>query len=267
MDMNPDAYIAGSARIARLLESEVMPAVGARAGQAPGADSLAVFRRMFRIFQSIVSLGGPDHYESAASLAATLFERYMDLELLAGDESGDMLRRHREFVEIQRFRAAHRIAEFHEESGGGTPLDAGEQLRFREITGGIQEIRKKVIEVWGPDNRGKGSYPVHWSGRKCTRQISQDMGVEYEQLYIEAYSVLSWLIHSGMSGGGEPDAALQEEIFAWCHGIAQLVMLEGARTCLEACGAAAEIPWLDRAVDFLRKTPGAALTAAWFDPR
>ena len=55
----------------------------------------------------------------------------------------------------------------------------------------FQAARDGVKEVWGADNRGKGSYPVHWSGRKCTRQISQDMGAEYEEMYYSGQLTLA----------------------------------------------------------------------------
>ena len=255
--------MAGSVALAEWIASEMPPVKEESGGRGGGVS--AVFQRMFRIFQSVTALPGPDGYEAAAALAALLFERYVDLELLAGDASGKMPRLYREFAGIQKFRAAHRLVEFKESRGGESALDAGEQIRFKDLTGGIEEIRKRVVETWGADNRGKGSYPVHWSGRKCTRQLCRDLGAGHEELYLEAYCILSWLLNVGFSMGGEPDAVLREEIFHWCHGISQLVMLEGARALLDTFGEKERRPWLDRAIVFLRNNPGAALAAEEVD--
>jgi len=176
----------GSRRLLEVIEALVEGAAP-DSPESVDAEILNTFNRMLGIFRSMAALEGPEHYEAAATLAAPVFEMYVDLRLLSGDDTGDMLRRRIEYFDIQKFRAAHRIVSFHEESGGRTELDVDEPKRFREDSGGIEEIRKKVAEVWGPDNRGKSSYPVHWSGRKCTRVLCHEMGSECEELYIEAY--------------------------------------------------------------------------------
>ncbi|HOO56406.1 MAG TPA: hypothetical protein PLN69_06265 [bacterium] len=259
-----EKHLEGSRKIGSLLDAGVVPELKPGEFESDSAREVATtYIRIMNLFRSIFTLGEVEHYEAIVTLAGNLFELFIDMNLLTGDETGEMHRRRREFLDIQKFRAAHRMVAFHDESGGRTVLDVEEQRRFKENIGGIEQIRKRIAEVWGPDNSGRSSYPVHWSGRKCTRVISHEMGLEYEELYIEVYSVLSWMISNGMSGEFSED--VKYEICSWCHGVSQLAVLEATKLCAGLSKTVEKLVWLPGAIGTLRRTPGTALTADFFD--
>ena len=253
----------GSRALADFIDLEVRPEMDA-GGRPAAAQVIATLDRMRALFGAVAALEAPEHYEASSTLAASMFELYADLLFLSGDETGDMLKRRIEFFEIQKFRAAHRMVSFHDESGGENCLNVEPQRRFKEETGGIEEIRNRVARVWGPDKRGKSSYPVHWTGRKCTRVLCHELGTEYEELYIEAYAVLSWMLNCGLSGGGLPDEATAAEIFSWSQGVAQLSMAEDALLCIrQTCGGLG-FPLVENAAGELRRRPGSTIGVEWF---
>ncbi len=222
-------------------------------------ETLRAFRRMCELYHSLITLDSVEHYEATTALAALLYERHMDFVLLSGDKRGEMEMRYREFMKLQKYRSAHRMVSFYDESKGRTALDVETQKEYKRLSGGIEEIRKRVAEVWGPDNRGKSSYPVHWSGRKCTRVISSELGVEYEELYIEAYAVLNWLLSSGLYENQELPRATKEGICEWAHYVGQLTMLDAYSRLINMFDSIAKPEWLDEVVNKLRNHPGKTL--------
>lgn len=245
-------------RIAALL-SEIPDEIRRSNDPCISGEAVNALIRIREIYNSLEQLSGAEHYESAASVAALLFERYMDLVLLTSDEAGEMEKRYVEYINLQRFRSAHRVVSFKKNRGEETTLDAEKFVEYKELTGGIEKIRKRVAEIWGTDKGGKASYPVHWTGRKCTRVISSEMGVEYEELYIEAYAVLSWLLSCGLYENRDPAHETKREICDWAKYVGQLAALDAINHICDRCKIIDRPAWLADAVKRLRRNPGSTL--------
>ncbi|GEM_PF-2422457 len=239
---------ARASRVAALLsdaDENAHPAIGATS-------------RLTAIFSALADLAGPARCEAAAALAARSLELYIDIVLLSGNDETLPLKR-REFESLRAFRAAHRISSFGADAEGATPLDVSAQTARALHDGGIDSVRKRVIDVWGPDNGGKPSYPVHWSGRQCTRVIAHNLGPEFEELYIRAYSMTDWLLGRALEKSDRISPADAAAVFDWCASACSLIVLEALRVALESAGETQRARQLAPAALKLRSNPGTLL--------
>jgi hypothetical protein len=251
-----DARAEALRRLALYVSEETGRVARAAEGRSPALDAAV---RLSGIFSALADLDGPERCEAAAALTGRALELYIDIVLLSGDDNSLPLKR-REFERLRAYRAAHRISSFGADAEGATPLDVSAQHARASEEGGIDAVRKRVIEVWGADNGGKPSYPVHWSGRQCTRVIAHNLGPEFEELYIRAYSMTDWLLGGALEKSeriGPSDAAAALD---WCSAACSLIALEGLRLALEHAGETSRAQNVASAALKLRNNPGTLLS-------
>lgn len=225
---------------------------------------LAIFENLLSLFKSFNALNKHESHDAGAAIAGMMLEHYMDMKILHSDDSGEMLTRYREFFHIQKFRAAHRILSFIEDAAGAAKIDAAQYAEYKNESGGIDGVREKVIEVWGADNRGKASYPVHWSGRKCTRVIAHEFGPETEELYIRAYSIPGWHL-SDREISGSTSASGSNAILDRIRNGAQLILVEASRIIVEINKDDTASGFINEAAAALRNSPDKPLPLSFFD--
>lgn len=190
----------------------------------------SLFIRLRDTGVALKALSHPSNSEAAAALTGHALELLIDIAVVRDEADGTAAIKREAFIELNKFRAAHRILGFCDDSGDGRGVDAGGQREYMEKSGGIEETRRKVIEVWGPDNGGRPSYPVHWSGRKCSRVIAHEMGPDMEELYIRAYPLANWYLNDGADAGGRlseqrAERALESILDAACSVISRAVQI------------------------------------------
>jgi len=251
-----DAQAQALRRLARYAAHEAARVAGSAEGRPPALGAAA---RLTAIFCALADLAGTARFEAASVLTGRALELYIDIVLLTGDDDSLPLKR-REFESLRAFRAAHRISSFGADAEGATPLDVSAQTARALHDGGIDSVRKRVIDVWGPDNGGKPSYPVHWSGRQCTRVIAHNLGPEFEELYIWAYSMTDWLLGRALEKSESVGPADAAAVYDWCASACSLIVLEALRVSLESAGETQRAQQLAYAALKLRNNPGTLLS-------
>lgn len=223
------------------------------------------FSRLVSLFKSFAAMETDKYGEAGSVITGIMLELFMNIKILHTDDTGTMANKYVEYFEVQKFRAAHRILSFSDDAGEQIKIDVADYKHFMSESGGIDEIRKKVIDIWGADNREKASYPVHWSGRKCTRVMAHELGPEIEELYIRAYSIPNWHINCERLETTPEDAPRDTSINDWLHGTAQLILVETAIIILNMGDDNRENSFLNEAAAVLRNSPGKPLPLSFFD--
>jgi len=185
------------------------------------------FYRLCLFLRSIVDLNRLDHFQSIASAARSIFELWIDLELLAQDTSGDAVRRYEAFPELERYRRAGQIVQFADAHPNAITMDISRQRSFCADP----ERQRRLMSVWGTNRVGGQNFPDHWS-RENLRARSRRVG--QEAMYIEAQPLLSWYVHSGSAGISGMSRDALEAVFAFSHILTQRFFVAAASTCARA---------------------------------
>ena len=133
----------------------------------------------------------------ALAAARSLFELFLDIKMLADDNTGVLVDTFNAFPEIEKYRVAAKIVNFCDTKAEKVKIDVTHQRAFINKPGKHQAVEQTIIKHWGMSekNKGKPSRPQHWSGLSVADRAKY-LGVEYEEIYQEVYSIQSWNIHS-----------------------------------------------------------------------
>jgi hypothetical protein len=178
----------------------------------------------------MVAMNSRIDFQGAA--ARSLFELLLDIKILAADKTGDLVEKFHAFPEIEKFRVAKNIVSFCNSHPNDAKLDDSRQRAFVNEQGKQQTIDHTIVKHWGTTKKGKLNRPEHWTGKNVQAR-ARNLGLEYEELYVEVYSLLSWYIHSGSTGYAGLSEETIEEAFGLAHIIAGKVFLEATRICAE----------------------------------
>lgn len=213
------------------------------------------YYRMYGWIRSMVVMNRREHFQGAAAAARTLFELLLDLKILATDETSDSVERFHAFPEVEKYRVAKKLVSFRDSHPNSTK-DVSRQRKFLSSPGRKQKNDKAVIKFWGKTKKkGLPKHPKHWTGMSVFER-ARDLGIEYEELYHDAYPLLSWLIHSGSTGyAGLSEDAL-EAYFGRSHIIAQKTFIEATIICAEEFKISFLIKDLRIILEDIRLTPG-----------
>lgn len=182
------------------------------------------FYRLCLFLRSIVELNKLDHFQSVASAARSIFELWIDLELLAQDTSGEAVRQYDAFAELERYRRAEQIVRFADAHPNAIAMDISRQRSFCTDP----ERQRRLASEWGTNRAGKQNFPDHWS-RETLRDRSRRVG--QEAMYIEAQPLLSWYVHSGGAGISGMSRDALEAVFALSHILTQRFFVAATSTC------------------------------------
>lgn len=253
-----EAFYKGTDAISKFAESVMIPLLK---GQISLNDKekaiVGTYYRMYAWIRSIIAMNSRIHFQGAAAAARSLFELFLDIKALATDKTGELVGRFHAFPEIEKFRVAESLVSFCNYHPNDTKLDDSHQRIFINKPGRPQNLDQTIIQYWGK-RRGKPNRPRHWTG-KDVRERARDLGVGYEEMYVQAYPLLSWYIHSGSTGYAGLNAQAIEACFGISHSIAQKVFLEATVICSQEMKISLGVNWFHKAIADLRLTPGKVL--------
>jgi hypothetical protein len=193
----------------------------------PSAQEIAVRDTYYRIclyLRSIVSLNRLDDVQSVASATRSIFELWIELEMLARDITGEAVQKHNSFAELQRYKHAEQIVQFADAHPDFQKMDVSPQRAFCSDS----QRRLKLAREWGTNSSGKLQFTDHWS-RKNLRHRSRDIGLE--DTYIEVQPLLSWYVHAGSAGTAGMTKVGLEAVFALSHILTQRFFVRATTTC------------------------------------
>ena len=208
---------------------------------------------------SIFRLDAPFHFQSVAAASRSILELYLDLALLARDQTAESTERFHAFTRLERFRVAERTVTFFDANPGEPHGDITAQRALINNAAERVAIEALVDPFWGRDTRGNLNWPSHWSGYQDARSRARALGVSFEALYVRYSYELSWHVHPGAVGvGGIPREDF--DIFvAKAHELVLHAVTEGFVLVGRALHLDAAIDGFDEKIAFLRRIPGLRL--------
>ena len=184
-----------------------------------------LFSRIRLWVHSVVLMNNKLCFQGIAAATRSIFELFIDINLIDRDSTGLCIKQYMTFSEVERFRSAQLMIQYqdiHPESKIG---DFAKHLYSQpdkkiEIIGLIQNIWGKAL-----NKKGELNYPRHWS-KKDLRKRSQDLGTEYEELYLQVYPKMSWFIHSVPTGFERMNDFSNINFLMLCYLIIQKTLIE-----------------------------------------
>ncbi len=221
-----DAYFDGTRFMHDFSRDVMLPVL--RTLLSPTAQEIAArdtYYKMCLLLRSALVLNTLEHFQSVASLTRSLFELWLDLQILAQDQTGDAVRSYHEFPEIERYRVAEQLVNFADVSPNMLKGDISVQRAFLADP----QRKQRIDAARGTTSSGKrGRYPEHWS-RQSVRARAITLG--QEAMYLEAYPYLSWHIHASAAGTSGMDRGGIENFYGFCHSLIQRIFVDATAVC------------------------------------
>jgi Family of unknown function (DUF5677) len=222
-----DAYFDGTRYMHDFSSREVMVPV-LKMLLSPSPQEIAVrdtYYKMCLLLRSALVMNNLEHFQSVASLTRSIFELWLDLKILAKDQTGEDVRKYNEFPEIERYRAAEQLVDFADANPQVLKADTSAQRAF------LANLKRKqrVDAAVGTKAPGKRRYPEHWA-RKSVRARAGSLGQE-AMMYVEVYPLLSWYVHAGAPGTAGMSKGDFESMFGFCHSVIQRIFVDATATC------------------------------------
>ncbi|MCJ7484090.1 MAG: DUF5677 domain-containing protein [Thermodesulfovibrionales bacterium] len=194
-----------------------------------------IYYRIFLWMKSLVALNHTSHIQGVAAALRSMFELFLDLKSLACDEDGKNIEKYIAFGEIEMFNAAKRKVKFFEEKCPKKKEKCFLQNEFITNPERIENITKNSKQFWEIDNISKLGDIRRWS--KDSRAKAEDLGVEYEEIYVEFYWQLSSIIHgSGLEFFRKLKFEHYESFFAYLHETSQKIFIEATKIIAAVMG-------------------------------
>lgn len=149
---------------------------------------------------SLYKLDAPMHFQAIAASARSLFELCLDMALFSKDSTDESADRLYAFTRVERYRAASKLVDFYSTNPLPPDLNISRQRSLCADPNERAKIDSLVLKYWGRDRKGDLVRPKHWSRFQETRARAQSLGYAWEEWYVRNYHMLSWHIHSGITG-------------------------------------------------------------------
>lgn len=261
MRARAEAFYKGTAEISKFAQSVMMPLL---AGQINLSDKekaiVGTYYRMYFWIRSMVGMNSRIHFQATAAAARSLFELLLDMKILAMDKTGKLVKKFHAFPDVERFRVAENSVSFYDTHLNLTGRGISRRRAFINKPGRRQRIHQTILEHWGTTKKGQPKRPKHWTGKEVPRR-ARDLGLlEYQELYVRVYPLLSWNIHSGSSSYAGFDEEGLEACFGVSHSVAQEAFLDATLICAQEMRISKALDWLPHVIADLRFTPVRILT-------
>jgi len=166
---------------------------------------IATYYRSVANVQTLLALHDVKHFQAIAMLSRALFELAVDIRLIdivpAGPSKMVL------FADVERLRCGRKIVGFKSSNPNAT-LDSTPYDKF--ILNESQRIELAQSTLWPNQKKLE-----HWSGRNLAQRVAL-IGSPFDEFYEAYYPLLSWYVHSGLTGV----INLQNEAFMTMCGIA-----------------------------------------------
>jgi hypothetical protein len=160
---------------------------------------IGTYYRALGNVETLLGIQNSKGFQAAAMLARTLFELAVDIRLLGviGFASTKMI----VFVAVERLRCARKIVKF-KIANPNLTLDTTAHESFIKNEGRLIDQKHRIL--WPRLSR-----VIHWSGLRMDRRVAL-LKEPFREIYEVNYPLLSWYVHSGLTGV----ANLKAETFA-----------------------------------------------------
>ncbi len=212
------------------------------------------YYRMHLWILSLVAMNSRVHFQGAASAARSLFELLLDVKLLERDSDGSMTAKFQAFPDLDRFRVANQVVKYNDAHCDSNIQDTLQRDSI-QAPGKKQAIDQLARQHWGTTKAGNPKRPNHWSGMNV-RERATHLGNKYEELYVEAYPLMSWFVHAGSACYRGLDEHALESCFGICHSIAQRCFLEATELTAAIMHITEAVEGFNDILEDLRLTPG-----------
>jgi Family of unknown function (DUF5677) len=167
----------------------------------------------------LLTLTDTKQFQAITMLARAILETAVELKLLA--TIPDAAEKVRLFTELEKLKSAHRIVTF-KNSHADARVDTTAYEHF--IATNEKRLGQEKQQMWP-----LGKRLTHWSQMNMEER-TRHLGGEFDKLYQLYYSLLSWYVHSGITGVTN----LKGETFAHLCGVAYTITIECYALILES---------------------------------
>lgn len=228
-----DAWFDGTKHMHDFAEQVMLPQLRALFAVSPREEAIRdTYFRLCLFLRSIVALNRLDHVQTVAASARSIFELWIELELLARDQTDQAAAKQRLFAEVERFKHAEQIIRYAADNPGWE-MNVSAQKAFCS-----EERRARLVKDAGASSWSDLRKRPHWTG-KDLRQRARD--VDQESAYIQLQPLLSWYVHSGAAGTAGMSRVGLEAVFAISHIHTQRMFLAATGVCAKVTKIA-ELP-------------------------
>jgi hypothetical protein len=150
---------------------------------------IGTYYRAIGNVETLLGIQNSKSVQAAAMLSRTLFELAVDIRLLNVIDFGSM--KMLVFVDMEKLRCARKITKF-KAANPTISIDTTAYESF--ITKNEKTIDAKHRTLWPGSDRMR-----HWSGIGMSRRVAI-LKEPFEEIYECNYPMLSWYVHSGLTG-------------------------------------------------------------------
>ena len=219
-----DAYYDGTRYIEEFNREVMIPILGMLL--QPSDQEVAVrdvyFKISLMLLRSVLVMNNLSNFQALAMVSRSMFEQWVDLNILANDYTGEAVEKYNDFPEVERYRVAEKLIEF----AAVNPTFTTDLSHHRSFVSEPSRIAR--IGLLPKDKRGRTCFPDHWTNKNL-RQRAIDVG--REDMYVEVYPLLSWHVHSEATGTAGVSREGLEASFGFCHSIVQRMFLDATSVC------------------------------------
>jgi hypothetical protein len=209
-----------------------------------GSKQKAISDTYFRMYCWMCSLEMMKdilQFQGVLAASRSLFELFLDIKILSDDSTDELVDKFYAFTAVERYRVAKQTVKFYNDNNITFEYAENKMSDFIDGEDSKEIIDKAIEKYWGRRTNGKLEFPKHWhenSTRLRTKKLDEkEGGYNYEQFYINIFSVTSWYIHSGGVGiHGVSDEALFAQMGKY-HLISQYIFRTATVICSDALKA------------------------------
>lgn len=197
---------------------------------------VGIFYRIYLWMKSLIALDNNSHIQGVAVALRSLFELFLDLKFLANYKKGECFEKYIAFSEIEMFKEGTKKVQFFEQNFPQKIEKYFLQKQFITNPERINRITSNLKKFWAIDDIRDLGKIQHWSKKKV-RDRAAELGIEYEEIYIEFYSRLSSIVHgSGLEFFRKLNKEHFESYFSFCHQTAQRIFIEAMKNIASIMG-------------------------------
>lgn len=149
---------------------------------------IATYYRSVANVATLLEFKDAKHFQAIAMLARNLFELAVDIKLI--DIIPDGPTKIREFTDVEKLRCARKILSFK----AANPCATVDTTIYRAFVASNESRIDAGRAILWP-----GGSPSHWSGLKLRKRVAL-LNPPFGEIYEVKYPMLSWYVHSGMTG-------------------------------------------------------------------
>lgn len=220
-----ESFFKGTQVIFNFCETEIISRINSNKYQdEKHIVIIGIYYRMYLLYSSADLLNSYKYFQSLAAISRSLFELYLDLNIIIKDNEGEMVEKYNIFPEVEKYRAAKKLVNYFD-SITDSNINVDIQRKYLNDVSKRKHIETIIEKYWGRTRKGKLAWPEHWTGKSVSQRAS-DLGKEYSEFYYEFYPQLSWHIHSGATGYINLSKETFEYMFAVMQSLMQRIILQ-----------------------------------------